>query len=91
MGFGYVWWQGEKKLKEMLDDPLVVESFKQQEAVLFYKGGYTKDYNEAINHDAKNTFLWIDQREDGIWIHLDPHSWADTNPSYYQFKKYLAK
>jgi hypothetical protein len=91
LGFSPVWVDGEKKLKELLSDPKIIQGFKNNEVVLFHSRTNTKNYDEALKVDAKKMFLKISNRDDGIWIHLYPHSYATTNPSFHQFKEAVKK
>ena len=93
VGFHVVWWKGEQKYKELLKQPEIIEGFKNGTYAVFYRVGnksnYTKDYEEVLKLDATNTFLWMGSTLESTTINIDPHSWANTNPSYKQFQKYL--
>jgi beta-lactamase regulating signal transducer with metallopeptidase domain len=93
VGFHLVWWKGEQKYKELLKQPEIIEGFKNGTYAVFYRVGnksnFTKDYEEALKLNASNTFLWMGSTLESTTINIDPHSWANTNPSYKQFQKYV--
>ncbi len=89
IGFRPVWWNGKEKTKEILRNSKIIESFKNNKVALHYKGGYTKNYEEALQFDATDMFVYLEQKKDHITITLGPHSWAKTNSNYQVFKKYF--
>jgi beta-lactamase regulating signal transducer with metallopeptidase domain len=89
IGFNIVWWQGDQKYKELLNQPEIIEGFKNGTYAVFYPGGYTKDYEKAIQVDASKTFLSMGPTLESITINLHPHAWAYSNPSLEQFQKYV--
>ncbi|QJP34189.1 M56 family metallopeptidase [Nonlabens sp. Ci31] len=91
VGFSVIWWQGEQKYRELIKQPEIIEGMKNGTFAVFYVGGYTKDYEEALKLDASNTFLSMGSTLEGKTINMQPHSWAYTNPSLQQFQKYLEK
>ncbi|MEN8901734.1 MAG: hypothetical protein ABF247_10580, partial [Nonlabens sp.] len=93
VGFSVIWWQGEKKYKELLQQPAIIEGLKNGTYAVFYtvdnKSEYTKNYEEALKIDASNSFLRMGSTLESTTINLTPHSWAYTNPSLTMFQKYL--
>lgn len=89
MGFNIVWWRGDQKYKELLNQPEIIQGFKNGTYAVLYPGGYTKDYEKALQLDAGKTFLSMGSTRESITINLHPHAWAYTNPSLKQFQKYL--
>ena len=93
VGFSVIWWKGEKKYKELLQQPEIIEGLKNGTYAVFYKvdnkSEYTKDYQEALKIDASNSFLRMGSTLESTTINLTPHSWAYTNPSLTMFQKYL--
>ena len=91
VGFHPVWINGEEKYADAIKKPNIIESFKRGEFAVFYPGGYTKDYEEALSLDASNTFLYFSTNYNGRSIVLNPHTWAFTNPSLKQFQEKVEK
>ena len=93
VGFSVIWWQGEKKYKELLQQPAIIKGLKNGTYAVFYtvdnKSEYTKNYEEALKIDASNSFLRMGSTLESTTINLTPHSWAYTNPSLTMFQKYL--
>lgn len=92
-GFSVIWWKGEEKYKELLQQPEIIAGLKNGTYAVFYRVGnkseYTKDYEEALKIDASNSFLRMGSTLESTTINLTPHSWAYTNPSLTMFQKYL--
>jgi hypothetical protein len=95
VGFSVIWWKGEQKYKELLQQPEIIEGLKKGTYAVFYKvdnkSEYTKDYQEALKIDASNSFLRMGSTLESTTINLTPHSWAYTNPSLTMFQKYLTE
>jgi hypothetical protein len=80
-------WNSKTEEKIIKNDSVVKQYFENDNAVLFYPGGYTNDYSEMQAYDFGDTYIHKFLEHGKLRIDLMPYSWKKTNPSLIDFFK----